>query len=178
MTEPRPPHPRPVGPTADLSLVGLVARAVLDGELAALVWVLVEARVPLIVAPPPLSIDAGALRNRGLGTAGLIAKFSPGARYPPNPARMARSLPNSHQVSARRRRDLDANGFERAARGIHPGPSVARDELRGGTRGRCGRNSPARAERSPLENLARPGQSRTPIGRHAALTTGSCTLDP
>jgi hypothetical protein len=41
------------------SLVGLIARAVLDAELAALVWVLVEARVPLVVAAPPGRAGAG-----------------------------------------------------------------------------------------------------------------------
>jgi hypothetical protein len=34
------------------SLVGLIAQGVLDAELAALVWVLVEGRIPLVVAAP------------------------------------------------------------------------------------------------------------------------------
>jgi hypothetical protein len=57
------PDPNPNAPspktTTDPSLVELVARGVLDAELAALVWVLVEGRVPLVVAAPPERIGAG-----------------------------------------------------------------------------------------------------------------------
>ena len=42
------------------SLVGLVAQGVLDAELAALVWVLVEGRIPLVVAVPEGRAAAGA----------------------------------------------------------------------------------------------------------------------
>jgi len=42
------------------SLVGLIARGVLDAELAALVWVLVEARIPLVIAAPVGREGAGA----------------------------------------------------------------------------------------------------------------------
>lgn len=42
------------------SLVGLIARGVMDAELAALVWVLVEARIPLVVAAPEGRAGAGA----------------------------------------------------------------------------------------------------------------------
>jgi hypothetical protein len=41
------------------SLVGLLAQAVLDAELAALVWVLVEGRIPLVVAAPEGRLAAG-----------------------------------------------------------------------------------------------------------------------
>ncbi|MEO8468159.1 MAG: hypothetical protein ABI573_00675 [Chloroflexota bacterium] len=41
------------------SLVELVRRGVLDAELAALVWVLVEGRIPLIVAAPGALLDSG-----------------------------------------------------------------------------------------------------------------------
>jgi hypothetical protein len=44
---------------SDESLVGLVARGVLDAELAALVWILVEARIPLVVATPEGRAAAG-----------------------------------------------------------------------------------------------------------------------
>lgn len=54
------------------SLVELVARGVLDAELAALVWVLVEARVPLVVAAPPDRVGAG-----GQLLAGIIASIHP-----------------------------------------------------------------------------------------------------
>lgn len=72
MTEQRPPQPKPAGPTADPSLVGLVARGVLDAELAALVWVLVEARVPLVVAAPEDRVGAG-----GQLVAGIIGSVHP-----------------------------------------------------------------------------------------------------
>lgn len=75
VTEQRPPQPSPPGPassTADPSLVGLVARGVLDAELAALVWVLVEARVPLIVAAPADRLGAG-----GQLLAGIIGSIHP-----------------------------------------------------------------------------------------------------
>jgi hypothetical protein len=42
------------------SLVELIARGVLDAELAALVWLLVEGQVPLVVAVPSGRVAAGA----------------------------------------------------------------------------------------------------------------------
>ncbi|HUQ42885.1 MAG TPA: hypothetical protein VM451_00535 [Candidatus Limnocylindria bacterium] len=42
------------------SLVDLIAKGVLDAELAALVWMLVEGRVPLVVAAPEGRLAAGA----------------------------------------------------------------------------------------------------------------------
>lgn len=69
---PQPPQPKPASPSADPSLVGLVARGVLDAELAALVWVLVEARVPLIVAAPPDRLGAG-----GQLLAGIVGSIHP-----------------------------------------------------------------------------------------------------
>ncbi len=59
MTEPRPPQPTPASPTADPSIVALVSKGVLDAELAALVWLLAEARVPLVVAAPEGRAGAG-----------------------------------------------------------------------------------------------------------------------
>jgi hypothetical protein len=41
------------------SLVELIARGIIDAELAALVWVLVEGRIPLVVAVPEDRIGAG-----------------------------------------------------------------------------------------------------------------------
>jgi hypothetical protein len=49
-----------------------VARGVLDAELAALVWILVEARVPLIVAAPPDRAGAG-----GQLLAGIVGSIHP-----------------------------------------------------------------------------------------------------
>jgi hypothetical protein len=66
MTETRPPEPKPADPTADPSLVALIAKGVLDAELAALVWLLVEGRVPVIVATPPGRVAAGAQLLAGI----------------------------------------------------------------------------------------------------------------
>jgi hypothetical protein len=52
------------GPTA--SIVGLIAGAVLDAELAALVWLLVEGRVPLVAAVPEGREGAGLELVRGV----------------------------------------------------------------------------------------------------------------
>jgi hypothetical protein len=50
----------PSKPLADApSLVALIAQGVLDAELAALVWVLVEGRIPLVVAAPAGRVGAG-----------------------------------------------------------------------------------------------------------------------
>jgi len=42
------------------SLVALISSGVVDAEIAALVWLLVEGRVPLVVATPPGRLAAGA----------------------------------------------------------------------------------------------------------------------
>lgn len=61
--------PDPAQPTsAPPSLVALIAQGVLDAELAALVWVLVEGRIPLVVAVPQGRASAG-----GQLLAGVIA---------------------------------------------------------------------------------------------------------
>ena len=60
MSEPTRPPAAPSAGGGGESLVGLIARGVLDAELAALVWVLVEARIPLVVAAPAGRAGAGA----------------------------------------------------------------------------------------------------------------------
>lgn len=50
----------PESPAEPPSLVELITRGILDAELAALVWLLVEGRVPLVVAVPEGRIGAGA----------------------------------------------------------------------------------------------------------------------
>ena len=59
MTDSPPPQPKVASPGATPSLVALVAQGVLDAELAALVWLLVEARVPLVIAAPEGRTGAG-----------------------------------------------------------------------------------------------------------------------
>jgi hypothetical protein len=51
---------------ADPSLVGLIAAGTLDAELAAMVWLLVEAGLPLVVAAPVGRFGAGAQLVRGV----------------------------------------------------------------------------------------------------------------
>jgi hypothetical protein len=58
---------KPARPLAtDPSLVGLVADGTIDAELAAMVWLLVEAGVPLVVAAPPDRLGAGRQLLRGV----------------------------------------------------------------------------------------------------------------
>jgi hypothetical protein len=54
------PVPEAPTPGEPPSLVELVRRGTLDAELAAIVWVLVEGRIPLVVAAPRDLIDRGA----------------------------------------------------------------------------------------------------------------------
>ncbi|HEY4227663.1 MAG TPA: hypothetical protein VGM49_04940 [Candidatus Limnocylindrales bacterium] len=54
------------------SLIELIARGVVDAELAALIWVLVEGRVPLVIAAPPDRLGAG-----GQLLAGIIGSIQP-----------------------------------------------------------------------------------------------------
>jgi hypothetical protein len=56
------------------SLVELIARGVLDAELAALVWLLGEGRVPIVVAAPPGRAGAG-----GQLLGGVLASLDPAA---------------------------------------------------------------------------------------------------
>ena len=66
MTEDAAPRPARPGSDDDPSLVGLVATAILDAELAALVWLLVEGGVPLVVAGPPERLGAATQLLRGV----------------------------------------------------------------------------------------------------------------
>ena len=75
MSEPaREPHHGATGarPGDPPSLVALLAQGVLDAELAALVWVLVEGRIPLVVAAP-----AGRLAAGGQLLAGIVTSIHP-----------------------------------------------------------------------------------------------------
>ncbi|HET9852680.1 MAG TPA: hypothetical protein VFP56_09270 [Candidatus Limnocylindrales bacterium] len=74
MSEPAQTRPGATGarPGDPPSLVGLVAQGVLDGELAALVWVLVEGRIPLVVAAPQ-----GRLAAAGQLLAGVLSSIHP-----------------------------------------------------------------------------------------------------
>jgi hypothetical protein len=70
----REPHPGATGARAGdpPSLVALIAQGVLDAELGALVWVLVEGRIPLVVATPEGRSAAG-----GQLLAGVITSIHP-----------------------------------------------------------------------------------------------------
>ena len=66
MTEARPPAPAKPNSGDPPSLVGLVAQGVMDAELAALVWVLIEARIPLVIGTPTGRAGAGGQLLAGL----------------------------------------------------------------------------------------------------------------
>jgi hypothetical protein len=70
----REPHAGATGarPGDPPSLVALIAQGVLDAELAALVWVLVEGRIPLVVAVPTDRAAAG-----GQLLAGVVTSIHP-----------------------------------------------------------------------------------------------------
>jgi hypothetical protein len=65
-----PPKPEPARPGDPPSLVALLSQGVLDAELASLVWMLVEGRIPLVVAAPEGRAAAG-----GQLLAGVIASI-------------------------------------------------------------------------------------------------------
>jgi hypothetical protein len=68
------PMPQPAAPGEPPSLVELIRRGTLDAELGALVWVLVEALIPLVVAAP------AALAGRGIAAdvlRGILASLRP-----------------------------------------------------------------------------------------------------
>ena len=68
------PMPQPAAPGEPPSLVELIRRGTLDAELGALVWALVEARIPLVVAAPE------ALAGRGTAAdvlRGILASLRP-----------------------------------------------------------------------------------------------------
>ncbi|MES2211307.1 MAG: hypothetical protein V4515_14185 [Chloroflexota bacterium] len=68
------PAPEAPVPGEPPSLVELVRRGALDAELAALIWVLVEGRIPLVVAAPDALIGRGAAREFLLG---MLASIRP-----------------------------------------------------------------------------------------------------
>ena len=72
MTEARPPAPAKPNPGDPPSLVALVAQGVMDAELAALVWVLIEVRIPVVIGAPPGRAGAG-----GQLLAGLLRSIHP-----------------------------------------------------------------------------------------------------
>src|SRR5438477_4164745 len=49
-----------VSPAQPPSIVELIAKGTMDAELASLVWLLVDGRVPLVVAAPPDRLGAAA----------------------------------------------------------------------------------------------------------------------
>jgi hypothetical protein len=58
--------PTPAGTGSPPSLVALIASGIVDAELAALVWLLVEGRVPLVVAAPQGRLAAASELLRGV----------------------------------------------------------------------------------------------------------------
>jgi hypothetical protein len=68
------PLPEPPVPGEPPSIVELVRRGTLDAELAGLVWVLVEGRIPVVVAAPAGLVTSGAA---GDVLRGLLASLRP-----------------------------------------------------------------------------------------------------
>jgi hypothetical protein len=68
------PVPEPIVPGEPPSIVELVRRGTLDAELAALVWLLVEGRIPLVIAAPDGIVASGAA---GSILRGLLASLRP-----------------------------------------------------------------------------------------------------
>ena len=68
------PAPEPPVPGEPPSLVELVRRGTLDAELAALVWVLVEGRLPLLVVAPSSLVASG---TAGELLRGILASLRP-----------------------------------------------------------------------------------------------------
>ncbi len=99
------------------SLVELVRAQVLDAELAALVWVLVESNVPLVVAAPPDRLGAGAQLLAGVfASVGIDGS---------GPARSA----SSAGTSATWATPLDAADARALLSGRRPGAVVPGDSL-------------------------------------------------
>jgi hypothetical protein len=68
------PLPEPPVPGEPPSIVELVRRGTVDAELAALIWLLVEGRIPVVVAAPDELIDSGVA---GDVLRGLLASLRP-----------------------------------------------------------------------------------------------------
>jgi hypothetical protein len=71
---------------ANPTLVSVIAQGVMDAELAALVWLLVEARVPLVVAVPEGRAGPGAQLLTGIIGSVLANEPVEGLRAPLTPA--------------------------------------------------------------------------------------------
>ena len=127
------PMPAPAVPGEPPSLVELVRRGTLDAELAALVWVLVEGRIPLVVAAEAALIDreiaADVLRGvlaslrPDLGLAGLDAAEV----TVPLAARTARELVHGDRPGGVAR--ADSLQTLRADLGASPPAGLTEDEL-------------------------------------------------
>jgi hypothetical protein len=68
------PLPEPPVPGEPPSIVELIRRRTLDAELAALVWIMVEGRIPIVVAAPDELVEAGIA---GDALRGLLASLRP-----------------------------------------------------------------------------------------------------
>ncbi|HEY8238717.1 MAG TPA: hypothetical protein VIF63_04715 [Candidatus Limnocylindrales bacterium] len=114
--------PSHAGP-ADPSIVAVLAQGVMDAELAALVWLLVEARVPLVVAAPAGRAGAGAQL-----LAGIIGSIHPdeqvdGLRAPLTPAG-ASSLVRGRRAGG----VVEADSLEDVRRKLGSGPLPLSDD--------------------------------------------------
>lgn len=97
------------------SLVQLIRGGVLDADLAALIWVLVEAGVPIVVAAPPQRMAAG---EQLLG--GILASLG----IAPDPARPLDAADARALLSGRRRGAVVAGGSLEDVRRALAGPGL------------------------------------------------------
>lgn len=94
--DPGRPLPAPAVPGEPPSIVELIRRGVLDAELAALVWLLVEGHIPLVVAAPDDLVERGVAKDV---LAGILASLRPDLG-------MAASAASIHPLAARTAREL------------------------------------------------------------------------
>jgi hypothetical protein len=81
------PTPIPAGHLEPPSIVGLISSGVLDAELAALVWLLVEGDIPLVVASPAERLGAAAQLLRSVLASVRPDADAPELAEPLNPTR-------------------------------------------------------------------------------------------
>jgi hypothetical protein len=113
----------PASTTAAPSLVELIARGVLDAELAALVWVLVEGRIPLVVAAPPDRGGAG-----GQLLVGIIGSIHPDEALDSLAAPMGAAGASSLVRGRRAGGVLEASSLEEVRARLGGGPLPLTDD--------------------------------------------------
>jgi hypothetical protein len=105
------------------SLVGLIAQGVLDAELAALVWILVEGRIPLVIAAPE-----GRLGPAGQLLAGVLASIHPDEKVDMLTGTMTAAGASSLVRGRRAGGVLEAGSLEEVRANLGGGPLPLSDD--------------------------------------------------